>query len=135
MQFYVWHPIGSGRIFSLLKFNQPLFKRGLLRKFQSKIYNRCSHCDSITTDHEVEQTDLILPMYDCIANGDQLQKVLDKYCILTEWKKWKCDSCDSTTVHTSKVVFQNLLLVVCLSRATFDEGLKTGCRTEPEPEP
>ena len=34
-----------------------LFKRGLLRKFQSKIYNQCSHCDLITTDDEVEQTD------------------------------------------------------------------------------
>ena len=101
-----------------------LFERGLWRKFQSKIYDRCSHCDSITSDNEVEQTDLILLMYDCIADGDQLQKVWDKYTNGIE--KRKCDSCDSTTEHTSKVVFQNLpdLLVVCLSRATFDKGLK-----------
>ena len=65
-------------------------------------------------------------MYDCIANGDQLQKVLDKYMNEIEKRKCEYDSCNSITVHTSKVVFQNLpdLLVVCLSRATFDEGLK-----------
>ena len=44
-----------------------------------EIYSGCSDCDFITTDGDVEQIDLILPMYDCIANGDQLQAVFDKY--------------------------------------------------------
>ena len=74
----------------------------------------------MAADDEVEQIDLILPMYDCIADGEKLQTVLDRY--VNGIEKRKCGSCDSTTVHTRKIIFQNLpdLLVVCLSRATFD---------------
>ena len=56
MQFYVWHPTQQdpAELFRRSNLISALFKRGLLRKFQPKIYNQCSHCDLITTDDEVE---------------------------------------------------------------------------------